>query len=104
MKKSLNTSNNAFQHKRQVQDSKKDAEILFKALYLKPISRRMAATKIGYPDQTFMVTQLIIRLVKNRKGASNRKNKMYPFRTFCSRVTTNPDLFISHNTNQLNLF
>ena len=38
---------------------KNDAQRLFDILYDKPISRRMAATLLGYKDQTYMVTQSI---------------------------------------------
>lgn len=55
-----NQNNKAFQHKKQPEDKKKDfAKKLFKVFFNEPLSRRMAATKIGYPDQTFMVTQFV---------------------------------------------
>jgi len=103
MKKSLNTSGN-FLHKRQVQDSKKDAEILFKALYLKPISRRMAATKIGYPDQTFMVTQSVYDWIKQGRAQVIGVTKCERSGRFVQAVTTNPNFFNSIKDNQLKMF
>ncbi|MDA7804405.1 hypothetical protein N8987_07535 [Crocinitomix sp.] len=99
-----NTNSNPL-HKRQGQDTNKEyAKQLFKALYNEPLSRRMAATKIGLTDQTYMVTQFIYDWLKTGKAQvivvikctrSGRKVEM---------VTTNSDLFISSNTDQLNLF
>ena len=76
---------------------------LFKALYKEPLSRRMVATKLGYPDQSFMVTQTIFDWIEINKKAQvigrlkcERSGRKVQF------VTTNPDLF--EESDQLNLF
>ena len=60
---------NAFQHKRQGQDKEKEyVKQLFKLLQKQPLSRRMAATLVGFPDQTYMVTQFIYDWIKQGKA------------------------------------
>jgi hypothetical protein len=94
----------AFQHKRQRKDSKDYAIKLFKALYLKPISRRMAATKIGFPDQTFMVTQFVYDWIKQGSAQVVGVVKCERSGQFVEAVTTNPNFFKSIKNNQLKMF
>jgi len=94
----------AFQHKRQGKDNKDYAKKLYKALYLKPISRRMAATKIGYPDQTFMVTQFVYDWIKQGKAQVVGVVKCERSGHFVEAVTTNPNFFRSIKDNQLKMF
>jgi len=97
------TNNNP--HKRQGKDTKNNyAKQLFNALYDKPISRRMAATEIGFTDQTYMVTQLIYDWIKQGKAQIVGKAKCSRSGYLVDKVTTNPDLFISNKSNQLDLF
>jgi hypothetical protein len=97
-----NTNNNP-SDKRQSKDTKRDdAKRLFNTLYSQPLSRRMAATQLGFPDQTYMVTQIIYDWLRQGRaqviGAikCNRSGRMV------EAITTNPDLF--NKSNQLNLF
>ncbi len=91
--------------KGQGKDTKKqDAKNLFKALYKKPLSRRMAATAIGYTDQTYMVTQNIYDWIKQGKAQVIGVIKCNRSGRKVEKITTNPELFISSSTNQLNLF
>jgi hypothetical protein len=92
-------------HKRQSKGTKKDfANKLFKVLYNEPMSRRMAITKLGFADQTYMVTQLIYDWIKQGKAQVIGKIKCQRSGLKVEKVTTNPELFISKNTNLLNLF
>lgn len=97
-----NTNSNPL-HKRQGQDIKKEyAKQLFKVLYDEQLIRRMAATKIGFTDQTYMVPQFIYDWVKQGKA-----QVILGIRCSCSgrkveSITTNPELF--EKSNQLELF
>jgi glycine/serine hydroxymethyltransferase len=77
---------------------------LFKALEKEPMSRRMAATAIGLTDQTYMVTQYIYDWIKEEKAQVIGLIKCSRSGRWVQKVTTNPELFISVNVNQLNLF
>jgi hypothetical protein len=81
---------------------KKDVKLLYKVLFNSPVSRRMAATNIGYTDQTYMVTQYINDWIKQGKAAVIGRIKCSRSGRFVEGVTTNPDLF--PKSNQLNLF
>lgn len=70
---------------------------LYKALFTKPLSRRMAATKIGYTDQTYMVTQTISDWIKQGKAAVIGQIKCSRSGRFVEKITTNPDLFPRSN-------
>ena len=89
--------------KRQGQVKKKeDKKALYKALFYKPISRRLAATIIGYEDQTFMVTQTIFDWIKQGLAQVVKSVKCPRSGRMVQGVTTNPDYF--KKSNQLKLF
>jgi hypothetical protein len=78
-------------HKRQGKDTQKtDAERLYNVLFEKPISRRMAATFIGYNDQTYMVTQLIYDWIKAGKAKVTGKVKCIRSGRTVQGVIANP--------------
>lgn len=92
-------------HKRQGKDTQKsDAERLFDTLYSKPISRRMAATGLGYLDQTYMVTQLINDWIKEGKAQVTGKVRCTRSRRYVQGVTTNPQNFTKSVQTQFTLF
>ena len=97
-----NTNSNPL-HKRQKQDTNKEyAKQLFKVLYDEPLSRRMAATKIGFTDQTYMVTQFIYDWVKQGKAQVIGVIRCSRSGRKVESITTNPELF--EKSNQLELF
>jgi len=101
--KNTNSNPNAFQHKRQEQDTKKEyAKKLYKALYNEPLSRRMAATKTGFIDQTYMVTQFVYDWIKQGKAQVIGVIKCSRSGRNVESITTNPDLF--QKSNQLKMF
>lgn len=103
--KNQNNKANAFQHKRQSKDTKKDyAKKLFEVFFNEPLSRRMAATKIGYTDQTYMVTQFVYDWIKQGKAQVIGVIKCNRSGRFVEAITTNPELFKANNNNQLSLF
>lgn len=73
-------------------------------LYDGPISRRMAATRVGFPDQTFMVTQFIDVLLKSGKAQIVDKIRCKRSNKLVQGITTNPKYFKKIYTNQLRLF
>ena len=85
-------------------DTKKEyAKKLFKALST-PQSRRMAATQLGFIDQTYMVTPHILKWIKQGKAQVIGVIRCSRSGRKVEKITTNPELFISSSTNQLNLF
>lgn len=99
-----NSQNNPLSSGRGKDTKKEYAKKLFKALSNEPLSRRMAATQLGFIDQTFMVTQLIYDWIKQRKAQVIGVIKCSRSGRKVEKITTNPELFISSSTNQLNLF
>lgn len=97
--KLLNRIKNGFS----IKDKCADASQLFEALYNKPISRRMAATNIGYADQTYMVTQFIFDWIKAKKAEVVGTIKCERSLRYVQAVTTNPNLFNRIDDNQLKL-
>ena len=97
----INQKNNP--HKRQGKDTKREyAKKLFDALYDEPLSRRMAATKIGYTDQTYMVTQDIYDWIRQGKAYVTGIIKCSRSGRFVEAISTNPD-FVQVD-NQMKLF
>ena len=96
-----NQNNNP--NKRHHQDKKKNqAKKLYSILYNRPISRRMAATQLGFTDQTYMVTQIIIDWLAQGKAAVVGKVKCSRSNQYVEAVSTNPNLF--PKSNQLKMF
>lgn len=88
--------------KRHLQDTKiRDARKLFEILFVGK-SRRMAATELGYTDQTFMVTQNVNDLIKQGRAAVIGRIKCSRSGRFVEMVSTNPALFPT--SSQLQLF
>jgi len=99
-----NQNNNSLKFSHDKYTKKKCGNQLFKVLFNEPQSRRMAATKIGFTDQTYMVTPFIYKWIKQGKAQVIGKIKCKRSKRIVEKVTTNPELFISNSTNQLNLF
>jgi hypothetical protein len=72
---------------------KNEAQRLFDILNGKPISRRMAATLLGYEDQTFMVTQSIYDWIEEGKVQVIGLIKCERSGQFVQGVTNNPKYF-----------
>lgn len=81
-------------------DSKQLHTILFK----RPISRRMAATALGYTDQTYMVTQLIIDMIKDGRAQVVGRIKCERSNNFVEAISTDPKHFKSRFNNDLKTF
>lgn len=100
----VNTNNNPL-HNRQCKDTEKEyVKQLYSILEKQPLSRRMAATLVGYPDQTYMVTQCIYDWIKQGKAEVVGIIKCTRSGRFVEAITTNPELFNCTSDNQLNLF
>ena len=102
MQNKHDNSPNSFDGEQGKYTKKEYAKRLFDILNKKPISRRMAATELGYADQTYMVTQLISDWLKANKAAVFGQIKCSRSRRWVEAITTNPDLF--PKSNQLKLF
>jgi hypothetical protein len=87
-----NNSQNSFRVEQGKNKKKEDTKRLFESL-MNPQSRRMAATAIGYKDQTFMVTQSIYDWLKQGKAAVIGRIKCARSNRWVQCVTTDPDLF-----------
>lgn len=86
-------------------DTKREySKDLFLLLKKHPLSRRMAATMVGFPDQTYMVTQLIYDWIKEGKAQVIGAVKCTRSGRKVEAVSTNKDLFTSPISNQLKLF
>jgi hypothetical protein len=98
-----NTQSLNFNSFKQGKDTKKGyTKELFKLLYKKTLSRRMAATELGFTDQTYMVTPFILDWIKQGKAAVIGVIKCNRSGRIVQAITTNPDLF--PKSNQLELF
>ena len=86
-----------------LQDTKKGyTKELFEILFDKPKSRRMAATELGFDDQTYMVTPFVLDWIKQGKAAVIGVIKCSRSGRLVEAVTTNPSLF--PQTNQYKMF
>jgi hypothetical protein len=81
-----------------------DAKQLFRILFKRPISRRMSATKLGYTDQTYMVTQIIYDWIKCGKAQVVGRIRCTRSERLVEAVTTNPKYFKSRFNNQLETY
>ncbi|SKB35104.1 hypothetical protein [Maribacter arcticus] len=97
-----NNSQNSFESEQGKNTKKAYAKRLFDILFKQSQSRRMAATELGYADQTYMVTQLISDWIKQGKAAVVGHIKCNRSNRWVEAVTTNPELF--PKSNQLELF
>tara|TARA_R110002033_G_scaffold169783_2_gene210966 strand:- start:117 stop:422 length:306 start_codon:yes stop_codon:yes gene_type:complete len=75
---------------------------LYNLLYKEPLSRRMVATKLGFTDQTYMVTPYILNWIKQGKAVVIGLIKCSRSGHQVQAISTNPDLF--PKSNQLKLF
>ena len=92
-------------YKSQYKDTKKEiAKDLFEALFNKPLSRRMAATEIGFTDQTYMVTQFIYDWIKQGKAQVIGVIRCSRSGRLVESISTNPDFFEVDNCKQGVLF
>ena len=99
-----NTNNNPL-HKDKCKDTKSDyATQLYSVLFSTPMSRRMAATEIGFIDQTYMVTQFVNDWIKQGKAQVIGSIKCKRSNRLVESVTTNPELFREKDNNQLKMF
>jgi len=80
------------------------AKELYYLLYDKPLTRRMVATELGYTDQTYMVTQFIYDWIKQGKAMVVGAMKCSRSGRIVEAITTNPELFLQLDNNQLTLF
>ena len=98
-------SPNVSSEKGPLKDTKKDfASELYRALHVAPISRRMAATRVGLTDQTYMVTQLIYDWIKQGRAQVVGQTKCARSGRMVEAITTNSEFFISEISNQLTIF
>ena len=90
---------------KQAQSTKnKDAKRLYDTLFSRPKSRRMAATDIGYTDQTYMVTQQILDWIEDGTAQVVGVIKCSRSKRIVQAVTTNPNHFVKPNYIQGKLF
>jgi hypothetical protein len=76
---------------------------LFQLLMERPLSRRMAATELGFKDQTYMVTPHIVRWIRQGKAKVIGMIKCTRSGRLVEAITTNPDLFPKETKNQLEI-
>lgn len=80
------------------------ANSLFDILYEKPKSRRMAATELGFTDQTYMVTKQIFEWIQTGKVQVVGYIRCSRSGKIVEAVSSNPIFFIDNNDRQLRLF
>ncbi len=91
--------------KRQIKDTENNFNNdLYELLYKQTLSRRTAVTLLGYPDQSFKITQIVIDWIKEGKAMVIGRVKCSRSGRLVGGITTNPSLFPKDNTNQLKLF
>jgi len=98
-----NTQSLNYNSYKQGKDTKKNhTKELFKILKDKPLSRRMAATELGFTDQTYMVTPYISEWIKQGKAMVIGTIKCSRSGRIVEAISTNPYLF--PKSNQLKMF
>ena len=99
-----NINNNPLHNRRNKNTKREYAKQLFNILFEKPMSRRMAATELGFIDQTYMVTQLIYAWIEQVRAQEIGLIKCSRSNRMVGVVTTDPALFRENDENQLKLF
>ena len=82
--------------------AKHNSKELFNLLHTKPMSRRMAATLIGFPDQTYMVTNQIYQWLNQGRACVIGVIKCSRSGRMVQSISTNPINF--PKSDQLSLF
>lgn len=100
----MKNQNNNLNSIRCSEDKEKEAKKLYNILFKKAMSRRMAATKLGYADMTYMVTQNISDWLNDGRAQVIGVIKCERSHRFVEKITTNPKLFIKQYSNQLTMF
>ena len=84
--------------------SKKDKENLtrkvYDIFYKKTVSRRMAVTEAGKPDQTYSITNQVNQWLVEGRAQVVKIAKCERSGEFVEFITTNPDNFIEPDTSQ----
>lgn len=100
MDSTLHTPQNSFGNSKSKDRKKQDEKQLRKILFDRPMSRRMAATSLGYPDQTFMVTQFIFDWIKSGRAEVVGRIKCERSGKMVDAISTNPEYFRKKNDNR----
>ncbi len=77
---------------------------LYKLFFVKTMSRRMAVTELGKPDQTYSITNQVNKWLRDGRAQIVEIAKCERSGKFVEFITTNPELFVYPETNQLDLF
>ncbi len=91
---------NSFGNSKSKDSKKQDEKQLRKILFDRPMSRRMAATLLGYPDQTFMVTQFIFDWIKSGRAEVVGRIKCERSGQMVDAISTNPEYFRKKDDNR----
>ena len=83
--------------KKDIKDLSKE---LFSIFYNKPMSRRMAVTELGKPDQTYVITNQVYKLLKTGKAQVIKIARCERSGRLVQFITTNPKNFIEPDTSQ----
>jgi hypothetical protein len=98
-----NTQSLNYNSYKQGKDTEKEyTKNLFNLLKNKTLSRIMAATELGFIDQTYMVTPYVLKWIKLGKAMVIGTIKCSCSGRIVEAISTNPDLF--PKSNQLKLF
>lgn len=93
-----NTNNNPLSNSKAKDTKEKYIQRAFMAFYKQPMSRRMAITKAGYPDLTYMITQSVNDWIKQGKACVIGQIRCTRSGKLVECITTNPSLFIHSKT------
>lgn len=93
MENNHSNSQKSFRTGRRKGNKKGYTKELYKLLYHKTLSRRMAATELGFVDQTYMVTPFILGWIKKGQAAVAGRIRCSRSGRMVEAITTNPDLF-----------
>lgn len=96
----IHTPQNSFGNSKSKDRKKQDGKQLSKILFNRPMSRRMAATALGYPDQTYMVTQFIFDWIKSGRAEVVGRIKCERSGNFVDAISTNPKYFRKKDDNR----